>query len=71
MAKEGAFKRFSQLLWPDKDREEWFSLGENHEKVLGSDRPQLRNLCSALNPPIELSNINCDLALRLIAAKRR
>ena len=25
----------SQLLWPDKDREEWFSLGENHEKVLG------------------------------------
>ena len=25
----------SQLRWPDKDREEWFSLGENHEKVLG------------------------------------
>ncbi len=25
----------SQLLWPDKDREERFSLGENHEKVLG------------------------------------
>jgi hypothetical protein len=23
----------SQLLWPDKDREVWFSLGENHEKV--------------------------------------
>jgi hypothetical protein len=24
----------SQLLWPDKDREVWFSLGENHEKDL-------------------------------------
>jgi hypothetical protein len=23
----------SQLLWPDKDREVWFSLGENHEKA--------------------------------------
>jgi hypothetical protein len=22
-----------QLLWPDKDREVWFSLGENHEKA--------------------------------------
>jgi hypothetical protein len=22
----------SQLLWPDKDREVWFSLVENHEK---------------------------------------
>jgi hypothetical protein len=29
------FKAVSQLLWPDKDCEEWFSLGENHEKVLG------------------------------------
>jgi hypothetical protein len=26
-------KRVSQLLWPDKDREVWFSLGENHEKA--------------------------------------
>src|ERR1700734_4296204 len=31
----GDGKAVSQLLWPDKDREEWFSLGENHEKVLG------------------------------------
>ena len=23
----------SQLLWPDKGREVWFSLGENHEKA--------------------------------------
>jgi hypothetical protein len=23
----------SQLLWPDEDREVWFSLGENHEKA--------------------------------------
>jgi hypothetical protein len=29
------FKAVSQLLWPDKDREEWFSLGENHEKGSG------------------------------------
>jgi hypothetical protein len=26
------FKAVSQLLWPDKGREVWFSLGENHEK---------------------------------------
>jgi hypothetical protein len=26
-------KAVSQLLWSDKDREEWFSLGENHEKA--------------------------------------
>ncbi len=25
-------KAVSQLLWPDKDHEEWFSLGENHGK---------------------------------------
>ena len=36
------FKADSQLLWPDKDREEWFSLGENHEKVLGFGLHQLR-----------------------------
>jgi hypothetical protein len=23
----------SQLLWPDKDREVWFCLGENHENA--------------------------------------
>jgi predicted NUDIX family NTP pyrophosphohydrolase len=23
----------SQLLWPDRDREVWFSLEENHEKA--------------------------------------
>ena len=37
------FKAVSQLLWPDKGREEWFSLGENHEKILGFDLDQLRN----------------------------
>ena len=26
-------KAVSQLLWSDKDREVWFSLGENHEKA--------------------------------------
>jgi hypothetical protein len=29
----GPPKAISQLLWPDKDREERFSLGENHEKI--------------------------------------
>jgi hypothetical protein len=28
-----SFKAVSQLPWPDKDREVWFSLGENHEKA--------------------------------------
>jgi hypothetical protein len=28
-----ALKAVAQLLWPYKDREEWFSLGENHEKL--------------------------------------
>jgi hypothetical protein len=33
----------SQLLWPDKDREVWFSLGENHEKASRFGLHQLRN----------------------------
>jgi hypothetical protein len=33
----------SQLLWPDKDREEWLVLGRNHEEVLGLALHQLRN----------------------------
>jgi hypothetical protein len=32
-----------QLLWPDKDREVWFSLGENHEKAYLFDLHPLRN----------------------------
>jgi hypothetical protein len=30
---QGTLRAVSQLLWPDKDREVWFSLGENHEKA--------------------------------------
>jgi hypothetical protein len=30
---------------PDEDREEWFSLGENHEKLRGFGLDQLRNRC--------------------------
>jgi hypothetical protein len=30
------FRAVSQLLWPDKDREEWFSLRENHERLFCS-----------------------------------
>jgi hypothetical protein len=37
------FKALSQLLWPHKDREVWFSLEENHEKGLGFGLHQLRN----------------------------
>src|SRR6202034_2662543 len=36
-------KAVSQLPWSDKGREEWFSLGENHERRGGSGLPQLRN----------------------------
>jgi hypothetical protein len=32
-AKMVDFRAVSQLLWPDKDRDVWFSLGENHEKA--------------------------------------
>jgi hypothetical protein len=39
----GRFRAVSQLLWPDKDREAWFSLGENHEKVYRFGLHQLRN----------------------------
>jgi hypothetical protein len=41
-----ALKAVLQLPWPDKDREEWFSLGENHEKVRGFGLHQLRNRCT-------------------------
>jgi hypothetical protein len=36
----------SQLLWPDKDREAWFSLGENH-KAHRFGQHQLRNCPNA------------------------
>src|ERR1700733_3159277 len=42
-----ASKAVSQLLRPEKGREEWFSLGENHEKTLGFGLHQLRNRSSA------------------------
>jgi hypothetical protein len=37
------FRALSQLRWPDKGREVWFSLGENHEKAGRFDLHQLRN----------------------------
>src|SRR5580704_10068017 len=39
-------KAVSQLLWPDKDREEWFSLGENHERASRFGLHPLRNRIS-------------------------
>ena len=41
-----ALKAVSQLLFADKDREEWFSLGENHEKAYRIGLHQLRNCFS-------------------------
>ena len=32
----GPIRAVSQLLWSEKDREEWFSLRENHEKPIAS-----------------------------------
>jgi len=39
-------KPVSQVLWSDKDREVWFSLGENHEEACRFGLHQSRN-CSA------------------------
>jgi hypothetical protein len=39
-------KAVSQLLWPDKDREVWFSLEENHEMAYPFGLHQLRNCFS-------------------------
>jgi hypothetical protein len=40
-------KAVSQLLGPDKNREVWFSLGENHEKAYRFGLNQLRNCLSS------------------------
>src|ERR1700729_2132071 len=42
------FKAVSQLLRPDKDREVWFSLEENHEKGYRAGLHPLRNCRTAL-----------------------
>ena len=41
-ASQGA-RAVSQLLWTDRDREVWFSLGENHEMAYRFGLHQLRN----------------------------
>src|ERR1700693_1551297 len=43
----------SQLLWSGKDREEWFSLRENHGKVCRFDLHQLRNCPSPEHPGLK------------------
>jgi hypothetical protein len=53
------FRAVSQLLWPDKDREEWFSLEENHEKGLRFGLHQLRN-CSR-RPKFDLRCSSADV----------
>jgi hypothetical protein len=52
----------SQLLWPVKDREEWFSWEENHEKGLRFGLHQLRNCSSRV---LERALIAPELAERL------
>ena len=44
-------KAVSQLLWSDKDREEWFSLGENPRKGLSLRLHQLRNCYEQFRNP--------------------
>ena len=46
---EGWLERFNNYCGPAKGREEWFSLGENHEKVLCFGLHQLLN---RLAPPM-------------------
>jgi hypothetical protein len=48
------FKAVSQLLWPDKDREVWFSLEENHEK--GYRFPDFLHRSLAENRDVRLSS---------------
>jgi hypothetical protein len=41
--KRTLLKTLSQLRWPDKGREVWFSSGENHEKAYRSPDFQQRS----------------------------
>jgi hypothetical protein len=54
----------SQLLWPDKDREVWFSLEENHEKAYRSGLHPLRNRSSGL--PCDLCGVGLSNGLRFV-----
>jgi choline dehydrogenase len=45
-AVDSQLRAVSQLLWPDKDGEVWFSLEENHEEAYRSGLHQLRNRSS-------------------------
>jgi cystathionine beta-lyase/cystathionine gamma-synthase len=47
-------KAVSQSLWSVKVREEWFSLGENHEKPFGFGLHQLRNRYSDRAIPVNV-----------------
>jgi hypothetical protein len=56
----------SQLLWPDKGRAVWFSLGENHEKACRFGLHQLRNClrgdsCSPQGPSRSAGILRKDL----------
>ena len=50
-----SFRAVSQLPWPGKDREVWFFLAKNHEKVSLSGLHRLRNClaCGGLQQVLE------------------
>jgi hypothetical protein len=65
-AQRTLLRALSQLLWPDKGREVWFSLGENHEKVCRFGLHQLRNClrgdsCSPQAPSRSAGTLRKDL----------
>jgi hypothetical protein len=54
----GPIRAVSQLLWSEKDREEWFSLRENHEKAYRFGLHQLRNCSRAAASAATGNHIN-------------
>jgi hypothetical protein len=55
---EADIRAVSQLLWPDKDGEVWFSLEENHEEAYRSGLHQLRNRSSVMQTAIDPVNLS-------------
>jgi hypothetical protein len=66
----------SQLLWPDKGREVWFSLGENHEKACRFGLHQLRKClrgdsCSPQAPSRSAGTLRKDFNQSLLMSHYR
>jgi hypothetical protein len=70
LEKEVPAKAISQTLWPGKDREVWFSLGENHEKASRFGLHHLRN-CHGREKRVGLAgSANLSRMLRSISPRR-